>query len=50
MGLFSDHPKLLYFIRLLQICLAIVILILICYGGVHRGWWSNIDGPLAVGG
>ena len=45
-----SHPKLLYFTRILQLLLAIAFLILICYCGTHRGWWTNINGPLAVGG
>ncbi len=50
MGFFGNHPKLLYFVRLLQICLASATLVFICYDGVHRGWWNNINGALAVGG
>ena len=46
---FLGNPKLLYFTRLAQLILAILFLVLICYSGANRGWWSNIDGPLALG-
>lgn len=50
MGFFGNQDRMLYSVRLLQICLASATLVLICYDGVHRGWWNNINGPLAVGG
>ncbi|KAL8972430.1 MAG: hypothetical protein Q9183_000562 [Haloplaca sp. 2 TL-2023] len=46
---FLGNPKLLYFTRLAQLILAVLFLVLICYSGAHRGWWDNIDGPLALG-
>lgn len=45
-----QNPKLLYFIRILQFVLSIIFLILICYSGTHRQWWTNINGALALGG
>ena len=48
-----SSPKSLYIIRLVQFFLAVGVLVLICYGGVHRGWWKwwdGINGALAVGG
>ena len=46
---FLSNPKLLYFIRIGQLLLGLVFLVLICYDGTHRAWWSSINGPLAVG-
>ncbi|KAI4270486.1 MAG: hypothetical protein LQ337_006648 [Flavoplaca oasis] len=46
---FLSNPKLLYFIRIGQLVFGILFLVLICYDGTHRAWWSSIDGPLAVG-
>ncbi|KAL8840800.1 MAG: hypothetical protein Q9176_003647 [Flavoplaca citrina] len=46
---FLSNPKLLYFIRIGQLIFGILFLVLICYDGTHRAWWSSIDGPLAVG-
>ncbi|KAL8998403.1 MAG: hypothetical protein Q9169_002531 [Polycauliona sp. 2 TL-2023] len=43
------NPKLLYFIRIAQLLLGLVFLVLICYDGTHRAWWTSINGPLAVG-
>ncbi|KAL8943721.1 MAG: hypothetical protein Q9211_000892 [Gyalolechia sp. 1 TL-2023] len=43
------NPKVLYFTRIAQLVLAIIFLVLLCYGGTHRAWWRNINGPLAVG-
>ncbi|MCJ1278241.1 hypothetical protein MMC21_006056 [Puttea exsequens] len=43
------NPKSLFVARIIQIGFAIVFLVLVCYSGVHRGWWNNINGPLAVG-
>ncbi|KAK4696455.1 hypothetical protein P7C71_g1458, partial [Lecanoromycetidae sp. Uapishka_2] len=43
------NPKSLYFSRLAQLLIAIGFLIVICDAGVHRGWWNNINGALAVG-
>lgn len=49
MGLFTN-PKILYFLRIAQLLISLGFLILVCYAGVHRGWWKNINGALAVGG
>lgn len=49
MGILSN-PKVPYTVRLVQLGFGIAYLVLICYAGVHRGWWSNINGALAVGG
>lgn len=46
---FLGNPKLLYFIRIGQLLLGVLFLVLICYDGTHRAWWSSINGPLAVG-
>lgn len=44
-----SNPRTLYFTRITQFLFSVGFLILICYSGVHRGWWTSIDGPLAVG-
>ncbi|KAF6218785.1 hypothetical protein HO133_005328 [Letharia lupina] len=44
-----SNPRTLYFTRIAQFLFGVGFLILICYSGVHRGWWTSIDGPLAVG-
>ena len=44
-----SNPRTLYFTRIAQFLIAAGFLILICYSGVHRGWWTSINGPLAVG-
>ena len=49
MGFFSN-PKFVYFLRIAQLLVSLGFLILICYAGVHRGWWKNINGAIAVGG
>ncbi|KAL8746547.1 MAG: hypothetical protein Q9184_007730, partial [Pyrenodesmia sp. 2 TL-2023] len=46
---FLSNPRILYFTRIAQLLLGIIFLVLICYGGTHRAWWRNINGPLAVG-
>ncbi|KAL8751167.1 MAG: hypothetical protein Q9199_006609 [Rusavskia elegans] len=46
---FLSNPKLLYFIRIGQLLSGVLFLVLICYDGTHRAWWSSINGPLAVG-
>ncbi|KAL8909005.1 MAG: hypothetical protein Q9207_000456 [Kuettlingeria erythrocarpa] len=48
MSLLSS-PKVLYFTRIAQLLLGIIFLVLICYDGTHRAWWTSINGPLAVG-
>lgn len=47
---FLSNPKLPYFVRIAQILFAIGVLILVSYAGVHRGWWKDINGALAVAG
>lgn len=44
-----SNPRTLYFTRIAQFIFGAGFLILICYSGVHRGWWTSINGPLAVG-
>lgn len=44
-----SNPRTLYFTRIAQFLFGAGFLILICYSGVHRGWWTSINGPLAVG-
>lgn len=40
----------LYGFRILQLAVAIPFLVLICWCGVHRAWWNNINGTLGIGG
>lgn len=47
---FLSNPKLPYGVRIAELVFGLGFLILICYAGVHRGWWTNINGALAVGG
>lgn len=44
-----SNPRTLYFTRIAQFLFGAGFLILICYSGVHRGWWTSINGSLAVG-
>ncbi|KAI4118372.1 MAG: hypothetical protein LQ338_007413 [Usnochroma carphineum] len=46
---FLSNPKVLYSTRLAQLVLGILFLVLICYDGTHRSWWTSINGALAVG-
>lgn len=46
---FLSNPRTLYTTRITQFVFGAAFLILICYSGVHRGWWTSINGPLAVG-
>lgn len=45
-----SNPKSLYGARIWQFGFALGVLVLVSYAGVHRGWWPNINGALAVGG
>ncbi len=45
-----SNPRTLYFTRIVQLLFGIGFLVLVCDAGVHRGWWDNINGALAVGG
>lgn len=42
-------PSYLFNVRCLQVVLAVIYLILLCYCGVHRGWWLNLQQPLGFG-
>ena len=42
-------PSYLFNVRILQVVLAIIYLILLCYCGVHHGWWLNLHQPLGFG-
>ncbi|CAF9917215.1 hypothetical protein IMSHALPRED_003505 [Imshaugia aleurites] len=42
-------PSYLFNVRILQVVLAIVYLALLCYCGVHHGWWLNLHQPLGFG-
>ncbi|KAL6722301.1 hypothetical protein ACLMJK_001408 [Lecanora helva] len=41
--------RILYFLRIAQLLFGIGFLILISDASVHRGWWDNINGAVAVG-
>lgn len=45
-----SSPKTIYFSRIGQLAFAIGFLIILSYCGVHRAWWNNINGAIAVGG
>ena len=40
----------LYFVRIAQLLFGIGFLILVADASVHRGWWNNINGAVALGG
>lgn len=42
-------PSYLFNVRILQVALALVYLVLLCYCGVHHGWWLNLHQPLSFG-
>lgn len=42
-------PSYLFNVRILQVVLAVIYLILLCYCGVHHGWWLNLHQPLGFG-
>jgi len=44
-----SKPNLLYYLRCFQLCFSLGFLIVICYAGVHRAWWDNVTGTIAVG-
>lgn len=44
-----SKPNLLYYLRCFQLCFALAFLIVLCWCGVHRAWWNNITGALAIG-
>jgi zinc transporter ZupT len=44
-----SKPNLLFSLRCFQLCFALGFLIVICYSGVHRAWWNNVTGAIAVG-
>ncbi|KAG6994124.1 hypothetical protein G7Y79_00047g083500 [Physcia stellaris] len=46
---FLNNPKTIYITRLVQIFFSTFFLVCICYAGVHRAWWNNINAPLALG-
>ncbi|KAL9587203.1 MAG: hypothetical protein Q9203_003590 [Teloschistes exilis] len=46
---FLSSPKILYVGRIVQLVLGVLFLVLICYDGTHRSWWTGINGALAVG-
>lgn len=47
---FLSNPRTLYFTRIAQLLFGIGVLVAVSYAGVHRGWYSKIDGSLAVAG
>ena len=46
----AAKANLLYYLRCFQLSFALAFLIVICYSGVHRGWWDNVTGAIALGG
>ena len=42
-------PSYLFNVRIIQVALALVYLVLLCYSGVHHGWWLNLRQPLGFG-
>jgi len=44
-----SKPNLLYYLRCFQICFSLGFLIVICSSSVHRGWWNNVTGAIAIG-
>ncbi|KAF6225077.1 hypothetical protein HO133_010272 [Letharia lupina] len=42
-------PSYLFNVRILQVVLALIYLILLCYCGIHHGWWLNLHQPLGFG-
>ena len=42
-------PYYLFNIRIPQVVVAIIYLTLLCYCGVHHGWWLNLQAPLGIG-
>jgi len=44
-----SKPNLLFSLRCFQLCFALAFLIVICYCSVHRGWWNNVTGDIAIG-
>ncbi|KAL8954659.1 MAG: hypothetical protein Q9193_007151 [Seirophora villosa] len=46
---FLGNPKVIYGTRIAQLLLGIAFLVLVCYSGTHRAWWTSVNGPLAVG-
>ena len=42
-------PTYFFNVRILQVALALVYLILVCYSGVHHGYWNNLVQPLSFG-
>ncbi|KAI4085772.1 MAG: hypothetical protein LQ344_008145, partial [Seirophora lacunosa] len=46
---FLGNPKLHYGTRIAQLLLGIAFLVLVCYSGTHRAWWTSVNAPLAVG-
>ncbi|KAK0511757.1 hypothetical protein JMJ35_006330 [Cladonia borealis] len=45
----SVAPTYLSNFRILQIIMAVIYLILICYAGVHHGYWNSLVQPLGFG-
>lgn len=45
----SVAPTYLSNFRILQIILAVIYLVLICYTGVHHGYWNSLVQPLGFG-
>lgn len=44
-----SKPNLLFSVRCFQLAFALAFLIVISYSSVHRGWWNNITGDIAIG-
>ena len=45
----SVQPTNLSNFRILQIIFALIYLVLVCYAGVHHGYWNSLGRPLGFG-
>ena len=45
----SVPPTYLSNFRILQIIFAVIYLVLVCYAGVHHGYWNSLGRPLGFG-
>ena len=45
----SVPPTYLSNFRIVQIIFAVIYLVLVCYAGVHHGYWNSLGRPLGFG-